>query len=345
MVEATAEKPREESPLHRFRDLFRRGEKEERPSVASFLEARMKEAPQHKMRFGINEYAGEMRINIEQGFGFDSKRETYVKQYLNLVGSIADMLKDEITGYDRLSKEGKKQMQEDFIAGIWGVIYGNLDVRYGNNKLGFLSESLDRNLWDCDNSSTLVFDVVRELGIPVKMIAVPGHVLVATEDFYFETTVRDHAAYYPIEKLHERYPRIHAETSDREVVNAIAWASKGLACARKWDDDGAIFEYTMSLQRDPNNADVYVNRGIAHQRKGQLGESYKRKDEYRKAIDDYSKALELNPDLISVHMARGGLYLSEKKFSSALEDFLTAGRAYAKKFYNTVKDAWADVSR
>ena len=79
MVEATAEKPREESPLHKFRDLSRRGEKEEKPSLASFLEARMKEAPPHKMRFGTNEYAGEMRINIELGFGFHSKRETYVK--------------------------------------------------------------------------------------------------------------------------------------------------------------------------------------------------------------------------------------------------------------------------
>ncbi|NYZ79384.1 tetratricopeptide repeat protein [Candidatus Micrarchaeota archaeon] len=345
MVEATAKKPEEESPLHRFRDLFRRGEKEEKPSVAPFLEVRMKEAPQHKMRFGTNEYAGEMRINIELGFGFHSKRETYVKQYLNLVGSIADILKDEIAGYEGLSEKGKKQMQEDFITGVWGVIYGNVNMSYGTNKFGLLSESLDKNLWDCDNSSTLVFDVAKELGIPVKMVIVPSHALVATEDFYFETTVKDFAAYYPLKELHKIYPRVYSETSDPRVIDAIAYASKGLACAREWDYDGAIFEYTMSIQQNPNDADVYANRANAYSRKGQLGDSYKRKYEYRKAIEDYTKALELNPDFISVHMARGILYLSEKRFSSALEDFLTAGRAYAKKFYNAIKNAWEDVSR
>jgi len=344
MVEATAEKPREESPLHRFRDLFRRGEKEEKPSVASFLEARMKEAPPHKMRFGINEYAGEMRINIELGFGFHSKRETYVKQYLNLVGSIADILKsDGIAGYDGLSEKDKKQMQEDFITGVWGLVYGNMRMKYGKNRFGFLSESLDKNLWDCDNSATLVYDVARELGIPVKMVVVPDHALISTENFYFETTVRKRAAYYPLNELYERYPRLYTETSDSKVIDAIARASKGLACAKEWDYDGAIFEYTMSAQQNPNDADVYVNRASAHVWKGRLGKSYNQKDENRKAIDDYTKALELNPDFISVHVGRGMLYLSEKRFSSALEDFLTAGWMYSKKVYNITKERLEDV--
>jgi tetratricopeptide (TPR) repeat protein len=344
MAEATAEKPKEESHLHRFREFFRRGEKEERPSVASFLEARMKEAPPHKMRFGINEYAGEMRINIELGFGFDSKRETYVKQYLNLVGSIADIVKGEgIAGYDALSKEGKKKMQEDFITGVWGVIYGNLNIKYGTNRFGFLSESLDKNLWDCDNSATLVYDVARELGIPVKMVVVPSHALVATEDFFFETTVGNRAAYYSVEKLRERYPKVYAETSDARVVDAIARASKGLACRKKLDYDGAIFEYTMSIQQNPNDADVYVNRAHAHVWKGRLGGSYKRKDEYTAAIDDFTKALDLNPDFIGVRMARGDLYLSQMNLGSALEDYLTAGWMYNKKLYNAVKDRLADI--
>lgn len=349
MVEAIAEKPGEESPLHRFRELFRSGEKE-KPLIASFLEARMKEAPPHKMRFGINEYAGEMKINIELGFGFDSKRETYVKQYLDLVGSIADILKDEgIAGYDRLSKKGKKQMQKDFITGVWGVVYGNINMKYRSKKFDILSESrmlsesLDRNSWDCENSSILVFDVARELGIPVKMVVVPDHKFVATENFYFETTVKDSAAYYPLKELYEDYPRRYAETSDLKVISSIAYASKG-DTRKKGDYNGAIFDYTMALQRNPNDADIYVSRGQAHYTKG-LFEFYNRKAENRRAIDDYTKALDLNPDFISVHIDRGDAYLSEMKLLSALKDYLTAGWAIAKKLYNSIKDRLIDISQ
>jgi len=254
MPEAIAEKP-EESSSRRFMEFFR---KEERPSISSFIEAHVKES--RKMRLGVNQYAGEMRINIELGFGFGSKREIYVRQYLNLVGSIAGILEGEgITGYDRLSKEGKKQMQKDFIEGVWGVIYGNMHMKYGNSRFGLLSKSLDKNLWDCDNSATLVYDVARELGIPVRMVVVPSHALVTTEDFCFETTVKKFASYYPIGKLREYYPRVYAETSDKEIIDAMAWASR----AGMEDRDGAIFHYTMSLQRNPNDADVYVNRADA----------------------------------------------------------------------------------
>jgi tetratricopeptide (TPR) repeat protein len=287
MMSTVAEKPKEESHLNRLREFFR---KEERPSVASFIKARMKEAPPHKMQFGINEYAGEMRINIEEGFSFESKREMYVKQYLSLVSTIAGILDGEgIMGYDKLSKEGKKQMQKDFIEGVWGVIYGNMHMKYGKSRFGLLSWSLDRNLWDCDNSATLIYDVARELGIPVKMVVVPDHALVTTEDFCFETTVKKFASYYPIGKLREYYRRVYAETSDKEVIDAMAWASR----AGREDHDTAIFYYTMSLQRNPNDADVYINRADAHIWKGRLGESYMRGEEYRAAIDDLTKAIGL----------------------------------------------------
>ena len=58
---------------------------------------------------------------------------------------------------------------------------------------------------------------------------------------------------------------------------------------------GAIADYSKVIELDPNNSDVYVNRGDT---KNSL-------KDYYGAIADYTKAIELDPDYASAYANRG----------------------------------------
>ncbi|MEK6657984.1 MAG: tetratricopeptide repeat protein [Nitrospirota bacterium] len=58
----------------------------------------------------------------------------------------------------------------------------------------------------------------------------------------------------------------------------------------------------------------YYNRGLAHQEKGQLD----------KAIEDYTKALVLNPDFASAYINRGIVYDMKHQSDKAIEDLTMA---------------------
>src|SRR5262249_7536736 len=60
-----------------------------------------------------------------------------------------------------------------------------------------------------------------------------------------------------------------------------AWAYRNLN-----NLDAAIADYTVILQKDPNNADALVKRGY----------TYSLQQQYTKAIADYEQALKINPN-------------------------------------------------
>jgi len=227
----------------------------------------------------VEEIAGARRLRIELEFEPAGKRENYIKKYVELVDSIADMLKGEdLVGCDfktgknifgLLPTEEKKKLQEDFISAIWGMMYGNLNVRYGVNRSGFLRESLDNGVWDCDNSSTLVFDVAREVGMPVEMVIVPRHALVKTNDFFFETTSKGDPKYYPGDRMYAQYPVIYAVTSELEVVDAAAYSNRGTAYFNEGEYDRAIKDFDRAIGLLPKYADAYKNRSLAYSLRGE----------------------------------------------------------------------------
>lgn len=59
-----------------------------------------------------------------------------------------------------------------------------------------------------------------------------------------------------------------------------------MARQAKGDLDGAIADYNRAIQLNPQDADTYVNRGIAYEKKGEM----------KKAAADYGRVLELQPD-------------------------------------------------
>jgi tetratricopeptide (TPR) repeat protein len=74
-----------------------------------------------------------------------------------------------------------------------------------------------------------------------------------------------------------------AETPSDESVEAY---NRGVDKSDLGDKQGAIDDYTLAINLNPNDDKAYNNRGIA---KSDLGDD-------RGAIDDYTLAIDLNPN-------------------------------------------------
>ncbi len=89
----------------------------------------------------------------------------------------------------------------------------------------------------------------------------------------------------------------------------------GLSYYRNNQYDDALKIYEEVLQRDPNNAKAYQLMALVHSQKKEL----------TKALDDYTKALQLNPSkdlLIEIMINRGSLYTDVLgRFNDAITDF------------------------
>jgi len=76
----------------------------------------------------------------------------------------------------------------------------------------------------------------------------------------------------------------------------------------KWDSfDEYLDDY---IKRNPKDNIAYVLRG----------EGYKGKNNYEKALQDFNKAIEIDPNFVEAYTSRGLLYLDMNEFDKAIED-------------------------
>ncbi|MBV8885475.1 MAG: tetratricopeptide repeat protein [Chroococcidiopsidaceae cyanobacterium CP_BM_RX_35] len=110
-------------------------------------------------------------------------------------------------------------------------------------------------------------------------------------------------------------PAIYAQTNlpptQKKGENIYQEAESKL---KSGDYQGAVAAYNQVLQLDNNDADAYVNRGIA---RFQLGDR-------RGAIEDFTQALHLNPADAEAYNQRGGVYLIMGDKHKAKADFQQA---------------------
>ena len=92
---------------------------------------------------------------------------------------------------------------------------------------------------------------------------------------------------------------------------------------------------TQAIKRNPNDADAYYNRGEAYYEKGNHGRSifYEEieldpdpiyRNDYNRAIADYTKAIELNPNNADAYHIRGQAYSAKGGHARASVDFTKA---------------------
>ena len=70
----------------------------------------------------------------------------------------------------------------------------------------------------------------------------------------------------------------------------------------------------MTKEFNQESADTYYSRGLAHSKNGELD----------KAIQDYTKAIELKPDYAEAYYYRGGTWLRLGEREKAKADLATA---------------------
>ena len=85
---------------------------------------------------------------------------------------------------------------------------------------------------------------------------------------------------------------------------------KGNTLLDQEDLDRAIYHYTESIRLRPDVSAPYVNRGFAHERKGDLIQ----------AFTDYGKAIELDPENPLPYVNRGRLHLEKGEDEEAVKD-------------------------
>jgi tetratricopeptide (TPR) repeat protein len=153
--------------------------------------------------------------------------------------------------------------------------------------------------------------------------------------------------------------RLHGD--DPVGPRDAARSSQRLLYGRKGQLDRAIEDFDQAIRLNPNFAEAYVKRSIAHALKGQpdraiedldqairlnpnyaeafnyRGANYARKFQLDHAIADFDKAIRLNPNFAEAFSNRGNAYRRKGQLDRAIEDLDQAIRLnpnYAQAFYN-----------
>ena len=90
---------------------------------------------------------------------------------------------------------------------------------------------------------------------------------------------------------------------------------------------GAVEDYTMALEIDPSDAEIWLGRGLARERL----------KDYEGAFSDYTKAIDIRENFFKAWINRGNVLFKLERYNDAIEDFNAAliyQANYAPAIYN-----------
>jgi Tfp pilus assembly protein PilF len=110
-----------------------------------------------------------------------------------------------------------------------------------------------------------------------------------------------------------------------------------------------LFSYASAQQKqdEPKDAKLYIDRGIAYEEKAQFDQ----------AVDDFTKALEIDPKSADAYYHRGIGYVKKGQYRWAIDDFNKAleidpknagayyNRATAYYFKKEYDKSWKDIKK
>src|SRR3989338_7098103 len=116
---------------------------------------------------------------------------------------------------------------------------------------------------------------------------------------------------------------------------AKAYNNRGGAYDNKGQNDRAIEDYNKAIALDPNNAAAYNNRGAVYAKNSlikalldknknpRIADVYKNNadEDYDRAIEDYNKAIALDPNYALAYARRGSAYDNKGQYDRAIEDY------------------------
>src|SRR5574338_1264474 len=93
---------------------------------------------------------------------------------------------------------------------------------------------------------------------------------------------------------------------------APAYYGRGWVRHYRGDYQGELDDAETAIHLDPGNAEMYFIR---------LGSAYQGLEQYNKAIDVYTRALNAHPDTPGIALNRGSCYYEMGEHRKAVEDF------------------------
>ena len=102
--------------------------------------------------------------------------------------------------------------------------------------------------------------------------------------------------------------------ADPDNTGVINW--RGIAFEHKGQDDLAMADYNLALQKRPKFGAAYNNRGTLYMRKGAL----------QSALDDFNLAIQYAPAMHVAHINRAHLMIINKDYNGALADLDAASK-------------------
>lgn len=135
------------------------------------------------------------------------------------------------------------------------------------------------------------------------------------------------------------------DVSDLEPEDANVYNNRGIASAGKGQYETAIANFTRAFQRNPVFAEAYFNRGHVYIAIGQLG----------RGVADFSKAVEMKQGFAAGYVDRGLIHADMSQYDQAISDFTKAieidprradvrfSRALACCAKGEYDQAWEDV--
>ncbi len=112
----------------------------------------------------------------------------------------------------------------------------------------------------------------------------------------------------------DRAIEAYSHASTLNPNNAYVYINRGIAYGEQGDYDHAIEDFNKAIQFNPDLPEAYYNRGVAYGEQG----------DYDHAIEDYTKAIQLDPDYVDAYNSRGKDYGKVGDYDRAIEDLSKA---------------------
>lgn len=151
---------------------------------------------------------------------------------------------------------------------------------------------------------------LRALILPGVLFAILAGTLAAVYSFYLQPRWAQ-----------ETNPESTTSADESEMLpeQAASLMNAAIARSRQGDNQGAIELYDQAIRAEPENADVYINRGV----------SYHRLKNFDAALQDYNRAIDLiksnnpvngpNPQLARPYSNRSHVHFDLKQYDQAME--------------------------
>jgi tetratricopeptide (TPR) repeat protein len=208
---------------------------------------------------------------------------------------------------------------EETICEINKYLFEEQGFVYNSNF--FLNKVLDEKKGSCVGLSILYLALAERLNLPIHGVSLPEHMMIRWDDRKFKRNIEVVDKGEWVTNIHSQQWRAIPQESIEKGVYLKNISKKGvigiqlLIRGKTYLDNG---DFNSAIQ-DYNKA-LEINPNYAEAHHG-LGRAYEEKREFDSAIAEYNKVLEINPNSADIYLNRGNVYEKKGDFDAAIAEY------------------------